>query len=341
MAVMIRPNLAPFGLVIACSSASRGREAGSRWNWRPAAGVRGVRVPWTGLRAVVTAGPLRRLSRTRLCRLAQLLRGGAHPAQPGELPALSVGRSHSRSSTPGCSFPPWCSRGLGQTPRPLHRVAWAATALAVLNLLLYLPFLVYDDIRFLRFMLPGITALFVLLAVLQVAIVRWSVRSDRVWLALLAIVARAGRRRHCPARLLAYGTSLAPSQTRVVLMGRYLQRSVARERRRPRATCRATRWRSTRGKPIVRWDWLTPDELVAATAELPARRYRPVLVIDDFMELERFRTQFAGLGPGRLAWPPTGDRQRPGSGLDLLRSRRSARRSARSTPAAVDVIRAR
>ena len=216
-------------------------------------------------------------------------------------------------------------------------MVWAATALAVLNLLLYATFVVYDDIRFLRFMLPGITALFVLLAVLQMSVLRWLVRRSR-WLGLLAIVPVLVVA-VTPVRLLAYGTTLATSQTRVMLMGRYL-REVLPANAVIIANLQSNALAQSTGRPIVRWDWLTPDELVGATAELPARGYRPVLVLDDFMELERFRTQFAGLDLARLAWPPKAI-ARDGEAALIYFDLDDRHDLGGSTPRAVDVITAR
>ena len=76
------------------------------------------------------------------------------------------------------------------------------------------------------------------------------------------------------------------------------------------------------------------------TTELPARGYRPVLVLDDLMELERFRTMFTGLDLARLAWPPKAI-ARDGEAALIYFDLDDRHRLGGSTTPAVDVIRAR
>jgi hypothetical protein len=57
-------------------------------------------------------------------------------------------------------------------------------------------------------------------------------------------------------------------------------------------------------RPVLRWEWLAPNELDAALDHLRAKGLHPYLLLDAW-EDERFRQRFAGESVvGRLDWPP-------------------------------------
>ena len=102
------------------------------------------------------------------------------------------------------------------------RLLLALVAIVVLNYLLYLPYLTFDQVWFTRFLLPAYAALFVLLAA---ATTQAAIAAARVFkpLAVLCVVPAAivmtnGR------YLYPYLFTLADQQTNVRLMGRYWTR---------------------------------------------------------------------------------------------------------------------
>ena len=101
-------------------------------------------------------------------------------------------------------------------------------------------------------MLPGIAALFVLLAVLQMAVVRLVVRRSRLLGLLAIILTLIVAVTPVRLRLLAYGTSLAPTSGPRRADGALPPRGVASERR-PR--CESAEYGAGAGypgKPVVR-----------------------------------------------------------------------------------------
>ena len=57
------------------------------------------------------------------------------------------------------------------------------------------------------------------------------------------------------------------------------------------------------GRPILRWEAATPETLASAVSTLEEKG-RPVYVVLDAWENERFRAKFAAVPAAALDWPP-------------------------------------
>jgi len=181
------------------------------------------------------------------------------------------------------------------------RVAWSALALLALNVAVYLPYLPLDDWPFLRFLLPGLTALFVMFSgVLVRAAV--AIRARVPALAVLPLIPavfvvwQGGAQRH-------YALNDWFSQARVRMMGHYLREALPRDA----AVLSFTHSGAVRyytGAQVVRLDLLEPGLLDRVVDDLRRRAYRPVFVLDESLEAAPFRALFAGSRYGRLDWPP-------------------------------------
>jgi hypothetical protein len=172
--------------------------------------------------------------------------------------------------------------------------------LFVVNLGLYLPYVVFDDWPFLRFLLPTLP----LIVILMMASL------DAVW-----------RR----ARLRGHGVALAVASLMlsVVLVGEARDRNVFRlqamearfERagsfvadRLPANAMVFTAWESGSirfysGRKTLAWHGLHPEWLDRAIADVSARGYEPYLLFERSEEQE-FRERFSGSPLGALDWPP-------------------------------------
>ena len=180
-------------------------------------------------------------------------------------------------------------------------VGWSAFGVLVLNLAIYLPYLSLDDWPFLRFLLPGLTALFMLFSALVVGIGEWLATRSR-WLAPLAlvpivIVLSAGS----PQRR--YALNEWTAQTRVRLMGHYL-REVLPQNAAVLSFTHSGAVRHYTSRQVVRLDLLDPATLDRVVDDLRRYGYHPVFVLDEAIEGEAFRARFPQSRFGRLDWPP-------------------------------------
>ncbi len=196
---------------------------------------------------------------------------------------------------------PWLLARTASSRLGASHVAWSAVALTLLTFAIYLPYLPFDDPHSLRFMLPAVTALFVLLAAGTVVFGRGlSQRSQ--WVAPVALVP-ALLLAVTPATLFEYVRNYGDGQRRVVLMGRYLQQALP-----PNAVVLAFQQSGAiahyTGAPTVRHDMLDAITLDEAVATLIRRGHRPTLVIDEAFELADFRAKFGASRLGGLEWPP-------------------------------------
>jgi hypothetical protein len=57
------------------------------------------------------------------------------------------------------------------------------------------------------------------------------------------------------------------------------------------------------GRTILRWEAATPEQFPKAI-ELLMKDERPIYIVLDAWETERFRARFPGVGPAELDWPP-------------------------------------
>lgn len=182
------------------------------------------------------------------------------------------------------------------------RVAGALCGIAFLNYALYLPYLpFYGDIAYLRFVLPALSALLLLLA----GITAWLAEAAwRQWRLLtpLAII---------PAAIVsAGGYSLYPltfaqaaAQKHVLLMGRYLDEVL------PPNAAVVTFLQSGAvahytGRQVVRFDLLETQQLEPVLETLVRRGYHPVFVVDEHSEGPLYKKRFANTRYERLDWRP-------------------------------------
>jgi hypothetical protein len=174
--------------------------------------------------------------------------------------------------------------------------------MVAINAAIIFPYLVFEQWTYLRFMLPAMAALFILLAALMV----WAARAlmQTRWSRWLAPLALA------PAALVIwYGVPEGQSALRdwrvthpVLLMGRYLREVVP-----PNAVVLSFMHGGTvehfTGRPIVRMDLIVPD-LDRVIDLLQRQGYRPVIVLDEVMEAPHMARTYPTSQFKELDWPP-------------------------------------
>ncbi len=185
--------------------------------------------------------------------------------------------------------------------------------LAGVTVALYLPYTVFDDWSFLRFLLPAIPLLLILMvasidAACRRAVSRWTGRSA----AGPALV------RRCGVALAVLGTGLAvvclgQARDRQVfrlhlLEARYARAGLFVARRLPQQSLVVTSWESGSvrfysGRRTLAWDQLDPAWLDRAVLFGRQRGLEPFLLLERWEE-PLFRARFAGSEIGRLDWPP-------------------------------------
>lgn len=190
-----------------------------------------------------------------------------------------------------------------QHPGPTSiRAAAITMPFVVVTVLFYLPYGVFPDWWYLRFLLPAFPALFAAIAtVAAVALLRVPRAAHGV--ILIVVIATAAVSNIAQAqRLQVFLTRV--SEARYQLTGRYL------EAMSPSNTVIVTSQESASVHdythlPIVRWDLLRID-LDAAVEQLTMAGYRPLLLVEDWEQrdlVKRFPTSFLA----RLDWMPIAD----------------------------------
>jgi hypothetical protein len=188
----------------------------------------------------------------------------------------------------------WIRRG------PLTR---ALAAFAALNLAAYLVYFVFSEWSYLRFLLPALAIGCALTAVALAALFERADPPARVVLLFAAalIVAGLGLSR---ARALDV-FKIADAHRRVLQIDRYLDSALP-----PHAVVIAGEQsgavRFDTGRPIVRWEAASPDDLARVLSLLEAGS-RPVWVVLDAWEEPLVRAKFGGLAAAALDWPPVVD----------------------------------
>jgi len=180
-------------------------------------------------------------------------------------------------------------------------VGWSALAVLLLNVAIYLPYLSLDDWPFLRFLLPGLTALFILFAGLVVWFGAWLAARSRRLAPLALVPVAVVLWQGAPMRR--YALTEWTAQARVMLMGRYL-REVLPANAAVLSFFHSGAVRHYTGRQIVRLDLLEPASLDRVVDDLRRYGYDPVFVIDESIEAEAFRARFVHSRFGRLDWPP-------------------------------------
>lgn len=177
-------------------------------------------------------------------------------------------------------------------------VVLATLALAIVGLS-YLPYAVFAEWSYLRFLLPAFPFVFVAIGgLLTAALLRVPapIRAPLLLCTLAAVgsfnVVRAEHEQ---------AFNMRRYESRYRLAGRYLASALP-----PRAVIVAVQEsgsaRYYTGRPVVRWDWLDPD-LDTAVAALRARGRHPVFVVEDWERPDLMKKHPASAA-ARLDWRP-------------------------------------
>jgi hypothetical protein len=181
-----------------------------------------------------------------------------------------------------------------------NRIAHGLAAFAALVVASYLVYAVFDDWSYLRFLLPAL-AVFAVLAASELSawIDRWPVPVRPLLLCglVLGITAHAlwvARSRDT--------FRLADRLRRVSTVADFINEDVP-----PSAVIVAGEQsgaiRYYTDRPILRWEAASPQSLDTVMTALEQSR-RPVYIVLDSWEDERFREKFAAVAAGALDWPP-------------------------------------
>ena len=176
-------------------------------------------------------------------------------------------------------------------------------ALALTNLACYLPYIVFDDWSYVRFLLPTIPILVILvIASLDAACRRWAPATARAAVAMAALVLAV--------------TWAGEARERQVfrlhlLEARYERAGTFVDRRLPPNAAVITSWQSGSvryysGRPTLVWDGLDPAWLDRAIRYLRVRGFEPFLLFETWEE-PLFRRRFATSPLGALDWPPAAE----------------------------------
>jgi hypothetical protein len=178
--------------------------------------------------------------------------------------------------------------------------AWLLGALAVVNVACYLPYVVFEDWWYLRFLLPALPLLAVLMvATIDACAARLSERTAGIvtaaaTLAISVTLVSQARDRQV--------FRLAQLESRYVRAGDYVARRLPSNA----LVVTALESGSVRyysGRPTLVWDMLDPAWLDRALAFVREQGYEPFLLFERFEE-QPFRERFTSSALGRLDWPP-------------------------------------
>jgi len=179
-------------------------------------------------------------------------------------------------------------------------LTWLCTSLFLVNLGLYLPYVVFEDWSYLRFLLPTLPLLLILaIAVLDALCRRLGLASTSVVLGGAAVILAVLFLREAQNR----------STFRLQrLEARFERAGVFVARRLPQNALVITSWHSgsvrfyARRKTLV-WDGLDPQSLDRAITFVRAEGFEPFLLLERWEE-PVFRDRFKGSPVAALDWPP-------------------------------------
>jgi hypothetical protein len=297
LASLIRPNLTPLAGVIAAVVVVGEQGA---WKWRSLlafllpAGIGPLLVMWS--QAVLYGDPL-----TPGYPGWQALFSRAYITTNLQLYPRLFAASHSYLPLVGLiALPMAWGKASTAEGRRFRTVAISAVAMMLVNVAVYLPYAPYDQWPFLRFLLPGIAALFVLLGgVLALATRALALRVGHLAKALplmALVVIWPG------VPFSQYALQDWVAQGNIRLMGHYLNEVLP-----PNAVVLAYTHSGAvahyTGRDVIRLDLLagTLDRVVD---DLVRRGHRPVFVLDQELEEGPYRQLFANSRYGRLDWAP-------------------------------------
>jgi hypothetical protein len=181
--------------------------------------------------------------------------------------------------------------------------AIAAAGILLLNVLVYTWYLPYDHWPFLRFFLPGTTALAVASCGLIGDAIRRRVRSPArgVAAALIPATALASGWHAAPRRAEAFTDAAVQHRARTA--GRYLREALPGNAV-VIAYIHGGAAAHYTGRPVLGPANLAAPALDALVGDLQRHGFRPMLLIDDQLEGSQFRALFATSTYGALDWPP-------------------------------------
>jgi hypothetical protein len=296
-AVMIRPNLAPLALVIAVSVAASER---SGWGNIVKRFVVFGLVAWVGpllllwSQAELYGSPLQSGYQASLEYFFDIER---IPHNARLYPRLLM-ELHSGIAFAGLLFVPLALKRATRGPAQYRAavVTAAAVGMVTVNYAIFLSYLSYEGTEWLRFMLPAMLALFLLLAggldQLRFWLTwRWRWAGVLVLLPALYVVLLPTRGLQPPVGFL-----------RLQLMGRYLREALPGNAVIMTSAHGAALLQAT-GRPVLRLDLIAPESLEGAIADLQRRGHRPVYVLDVAVEGANFSNRFRSSELSRLTWP--------------------------------------
>jgi hypothetical protein len=299
MAIMVRPNLAPLGailalVILASDGPLRGRLA-CVIVYAAFAAIGPALVLWS--HAVLYGDPFSAgyvgwegfFNRERI------------PANARFYPGLLI-ELHTALVLAGVLTIPLALRRARENAaqRRAAIIAAASLGIIIVNYLLYLPYLTYEGWYWLRFMLPGLTVLFALFA----AFVDWcrlhvAARSRLAAAVMVVPILYVAWHPQSQLQWVFTGNGMA---LRLALMGRYLREAL------PENAVVLTYLHSGAvavypGRPILRLDMVPPERLDTIIDDLRRHAYHPVFVLDRAFDGPYFRDRFTPSKYVRLDWP--------------------------------------
>lgn len=304
MAMAMRPNLAPLAIVVAAVAyAAASRQplaANARW-WAAATFIGAsalgpLLVLWSQAALYGSAFTSGYPGQSGFFRLAHVLPNAA-------LYPRLLAETHTLVPLAGLVLVPLVLLRPSAAPlAPTARLmTLSAAAMLLVNYAIYLAYLPFDQWPFLRFLLPGLVALFVLYGGLAAYVTDLLAMRSR-WLAAAVPVAALAIVCH-GLPLVRYAVNDWRAQTRVRLLGHYLDAALPETAVVFSAVHSGSVAHYT-GRDIVRLDLIDPLALDETIDGLARRGRRPVFVLDQALEFSAFQQRFAGSRFGRLDWAP-------------------------------------
>jgi hypothetical protein len=180
------------------------------------------------------------------------------------------------------------------------RRARALATFAAAVVAAYLAYAVFDHWSYFRFLLPALAIGSIFVGAVVAAMVAGLPVSARapVTFAVALAIAAAGI---ANARVLD-AFALKDQHHRIVQLGEHLNTSIPADAVIV-AGEQSGSMRYYTGRPVVRWEAASPEDLMRALAALQAAN-RPVWFVLDAWELEPFRAKFGSVPAAALDWPP-------------------------------------
>jgi hypothetical protein len=185
--------------------------------------------------------------------------------------------------------------GARLAPGPLRLSA----AMFVMTLCCYLAYFPFDAWWYLRFLLPGLGAFFVLLAAAIVTVARCGIHP---WGRLAAVVILVLMTRHVMGYAIAKGVfgPLKEAERRYVYVGEFIRHSLPANAL-VLSFQHSGSIRFYSGRMTLRYDWIPPQSAPTVAPDLERLGYHPYLAIDEW-ETPQVRKQFNLSSDGPLPW---------------------------------------